>query len=508
MHHLITEIQSLGIRVHGGMAGRRGGAGPAEGRAFIVDGVPVSVPIAAGYVADSPFFLKEINSKYKLFKNDKAVCNVKIVPEPEFYGKTTKDDIPFRQIALLHGKDCLATTVLQQCVHWKQNNKCSFCATEVSLAGKQTIARKKPAQLAMVAKAARKMDGVTHMVLTSGTGDPPGSEIPYLAQCARAIKASADMPVQVQIAPPPDLELIDELKDAGVESIGIHIESFDADILSKIAPAKAKTGLNHYEKAWKKAVELFGVNQVSSFIIAGLGESATSIAWGSEFLTDLGVYPFVVPLRPIPGSKLEKAAPPHPDIMKQLYEAVSKILQAKGIAADKIKAGCARCGACSALSSYEEKTNDLICHSARNRFEKSEAFKIRKEIFVHEQGLFNQSDMDENDPGSIHLVARQKEKIIGTVRIYIEDTLSDHWIGGRLAVKKEFRTTRAGSALVKEAMKRVKKKGCRLFTAHIQEKNIPFFLKLGWKPMEPVKPHFGHPHQKMQANLDLVPEDI
>ena len=508
MHHLITEIQSLGVHVNEEITGRKGGAGPAEGRAFLINGIPVSVPIAADYVLRSPFSLNEVDSGYYLFKDSKPVCPVKVVPEPKFYSKSTDDKIPYKKIALLHGKDCLATTVLQKCVHWKRSEKCSFCATEASLSNKQTIAKKTPFQLAKVARAARDMDGVTHMVLTSGTGDPPGSEIAYLAQCARAIKASADIPLQVQIAPPKDLSLIDELKDAGVESIGIHIESFDTDILSKVAPAKAKIGLGHYEKAWKKAVELFGVNQVSSFIIAGLGETISSIAWGSEYLADLGVYPFVVPLRPIPGSRLEQATPPHPDIMKQVYNAVGKILQTKGIATDKILAGCARCGACSALSSYENKENKLICHSARNRFEKSEAFRIRREIFVHEQGMFDKSDMDENDPNSIHLVARQNQKIIGTVRVYKEDTKSDHWIGGRLAVEKNFRATSAGSGLVREAMKRVQKKGCKIFTAHIQEKNVPFFLKLGWTPMEPVKLHFGHLHQKMQANLDLVPKDI
>ena len=275
-----------------------------------------------------------------------------------------------------------------------------------------------------------------------------------------------------------------------------------------MAPAKAAIGLNHYERAWKKAVQLFGVNQVSSFIIAGLGETITSIAWGSEFLADLGVYPFVVPLRPIPGSSLKRSTPPHPDMMKQVYEAVGKILQTKGIATHKILAGCARCGACSALSAYENKEDDLICHSARNKAEESQAYQIRKQVFVDEQGLFNTSDRDENDKSATLLVARHKGSVIGTVRIYKTDTGLDHWIGGRLAVKKDFRATRAGSALVREAMKRVQKKGCRVFTAHIQEKNVPFFSELGWKPVGPVKSHLGHPHQKMEANLNLVPKDI
>lgn len=489
------------------MMGRKGGAGPAEGRAFLINGIPVSVPLAAGFVSRSPFLLQETESGYCLFKKGIPVSAVQVVPEPKFYSQLTHDRIPFRHIALLHGKDCLATTVLQRCVHWKQAQKCRFCATEASLASKQTIAKKTPAQLAQVAQAASQMDGITHMVLTSGTGDPPGSEIPYLAQCARAIKTLAHLPVQVQIAPPPDLGSIDLLKEAGVDAVGIHIESFDGDILAKVAPAKAGIGLGHYEKAWKKAVQLFGVNQVSSFIIAGLGESMASIAWGSEFLADLGVYPFVVPLRPIPGTYFEAAAPPLPDPMKKLYENVAKILQAKGISSQNILAGCARCGSCSALSAYEGKPEDLVCHSARNQFEKAEAFRIRKQVFVTEQGLFDRSDRDENDPESIHLVARQKHKIIGTVRVYKKQTGLDHWMGGRLAVEKEFRATRAGSALVREAMKRVKKKGCALFTAQIQEHNIPFFLKLGWTPVADVTAHFGRPHQKMQANLDLVLKD-
>ena len=509
IRNIITEIQSLGIHVNKNITGRNGGAGPAEGRAFLINGVPVNAPIAAAYVSKSPFTLQKRDSGYSLLKNDLEVTNVNVVKEPEFYSRSTSEGIPYKKIALLHGKDCLATTVLQRCVHWKHSRKCSFCATEFSLANKGTIAEKTPAQLAEVAKVARDLDGITHMVLTSGTGDPPGSEIPYLAECARAVKAlSPDLPVQVQIAPPKDLELIDELRDAGIESIGIHIESFDTDILSKVAPAKAAIGLAHYEKTWKRAVELFGTSQVSSFIIAGLGEDPASIAWGSELLADLGVFPFVVPLRPIPGSKLENATPPGPYTMKHIYDAVARILQTKGISSHETLAGCVRCGACSSLSLYEKKKNGLICHSARNRFEKSEAFRIRREVFVDEQGLFNGSDMDENDSCSIHLIAKQKEKVIGTVRIYKEKKEGDHWVGGRLAVEKNFRATNAGSALVKEAMKRVKKKGCRVFTAHIQEKNIPFFLKLGWEPMEPVKSHFGRPHQKMQVNLDIVPEDI
>jgi hypothetical protein len=137
---LIADLLSAGIRVPDSITGRKGGAGPAEGRAFLLNDLAVNIPIAAAYVADSPFQLRSHGEGYTLLKN--------------------------------------------------------------------------------------------------GT-------------------------------------------DMG--SIGIQ----------------------HYERAWKKAVALFGPNQVSSFLIAGLGESPASIVWGSEVLADMGVYPFVVPFRPIPGSGME-----------------------------------------------------------------------------------------------------------------------------------------------------------------------------------------------------------
>ncbi|MGM0656316.1 MAG: MSMEG_0568 family radical SAM protein, partial [Thermodesulfobacteriota bacterium] len=329
MHNIITELQSFGVRLESLGHGSKGGAGPTEGSAFIVNGVVFSAPIAGHYVKKSPYFLQKDGKNYLLLKNDRKIAPIDVVAEPKFYHYQTDDGVPFRKLALLHGKDCLATTVLQNCVHWKKGQQCAFCATEISLSNNSTVKYKTPTQLSQVVRVAYENDNITHIVLTTGTGDPPGSEIAYLAQCTKAIKAKVDIPIQVQCAPPPDFCLIDQLHDAGADAVGIHVESFDQAILKAVAPAKAEIGLAHYEKAWQRAVDLFGPNQVSSFLISGLGESRESILWGSEFLADLGVFPFVVPLRPIPGSKLQDQTPPDPEYMKGIYNAVARIIQKK-----------------------------------------------------------------------------------------------------------------------------------------------------------------------------------
>jgi putative N-acetyltransferase (TIGR04045 family) len=352
-----------------------------------------------------------------------------------------------------------------------------------------------------VALQAKELDSIEHVVLTTGTLKPPGEEISYLTSCASAIKQATGLPIHAQFCPPSDMDGFYALKEAGVDTVGIHIESFDLQILSKVAPAKAAMGLERYEKAWKVAVELFGPNQVSSFLIVGLGEGRESIISGSKFLADLGVYPFVIPLRPIPGSLMEDVLPPDPEEMKRIYGEVTSILERKGLSSSRSLAGCVRCGACSALHSFEHGMDTLTCHSARTRAEQERAFEIRKEVFVLEQELFSNSDVDENDAKSVHLVAEWNDQVVGTVRVFPVNQ-NGHWIGGRLAVRKQYRNTGAGELLVREAMECVKNRGCTKFTAHIQVENVPFFSRIGWKTVEPVKDYFSKPHQLMEADLD------
>lgn len=50
---LITELQSLGLRFQGQLSQRKGGAGPAEGGTFLIERIPVSLPIGSEYVSNA-----------------------------------------------------------------------------------------------------------------------------------------------------------------------------------------------------------------------------------------------------------------------------------------------------------------------------------------------------------------------------------------------------------------------------------------------------------------------
>lgn len=503
--HTIAEIQSLGVQVAMDSLNRKVGAGPAEGGTILLDGIPAHVPFSGAFVSRSPYALRSRDGASWLVKDGDYIMPAAMTPRPKFYDYATKDQTPYSSIALFHGKDCVASTVRQTCAYWNSEKRCRFCGIELSLSKGQTTRLKTPAQLAEVIRQAMELDGVSHVVLTTGAVLPGGEEIDYLGKCAKAVKRACDIPIHVQFLPPDDREKLCELKEAGADTVGIHVESFDTSALARTAPVKAAIGIERYEKAWSWAVDIFGFNQVSSFLLVGLGEDEDSVVRGSEFLADRGVYPFVVPLRPIPGSWMQDCETPDPETMKRLYKTVAEVLRKRGLSARKSLAGCVRCGACSALQAYErEASKKFICRPAVTEDELAVALKIREDVFVREQRLFDTSDLDENDPLSTHIIVKCDDQIVGTVRVFPEKDGPNHWVGGRLAVRKKHRDNHVGSLLVKEAMRYVKERGCTRFTAHIQEQNVVYFSLLGWKTVGPVEIYHGKPHRLMQADLDGV----
>ena len=92
--------------------------------------------------------------------------------------------MPYWQIALMH-LDSLASTVLQTCTYWGNDDQCRFCGIGLSLEAGRTIAKKTPEQLAEVAVAARDLDGAVDATLTTGSTPRPTAAPSTSAGAAR-----------------------------------------------------------------------------------------------------------------------------------------------------------------------------------------------------------------------------------------------------------------------------------------------------------------------------------
>jgi len=124
-------------------------------------------------------------------------------------------------------------------------------------------------------------------------------------------------------------------------------------VLARVAPAKARTGIEHYFAAWERAVARFGPGQVTTYVILGMGEDPELTIEGCRRAIELGVYPFVVPLRPVAGSLMADWTPPDPASVEHVARRLTPFLRARGIGARTAKAGCSRCNACSPMAAVE-----------------------------------------------------------------------------------------------------------------------------------------------------------
>ncbi len=334
--------------------GRKGGAGPLGGQYFEFDDNKTIVNVPLWHNSkETNFVLKnEKDGYFEIFDKSKnsIFANLKLVPYPNYYNRSTTDGILMKKIALVHGIECLATTIYQRCCYWENGSKCQFCGIELSLARGDTIEEKTSKQLIEVINAAKSERKFKHLLLTTGTTSSiDKGALKYTDMVKEIKKEFPDIPIHIQIEAVENLKYIDMLKEAGTDTIGIHIEILDDSIRKVICPGKSRTSYEVYEKNWIHALEIFGKNQVDSFILTGFGESTEEFSNKLEKIVKLGVIPFITPVRPIPQSKF-KVPICNPLMLLTIFEHTVKLMKKFNVNPLKNKAGCVRCGACSAIT--------------------------------------------------------------------------------------------------------------------------------------------------------------
>jgi putative N-acetyltransferase (TIGR04045 family) len=124
--------------------------------------------------------------------------------------------------------------------------------------------------------------------------------------------------------------------------------------------------------------------------------------------------------------------------------------------------------------------------------------RLRRDVFVTEQGLFAGSDRDEydDDPRTRVLLAVTPDKeVLGGVRIHPMTTPDlGWWRGSRLAVARDARMLLGvGAALIRAACALAETQGALRFDATVQAPNEGLFRRPGWVTRERLPVH-GRPH--------------
>ena len=126
---------------------------------------------------------------------------------------------------------------------------------------------------------------------------------------------------------------------------------------------------------------------------------------------------------------------------------------------------------------------------------KTEAQRIRFTVFVEEQHVPPELEMDENDPHCIHALAYEDGTPVGTARL-----LPDGHIG-RMAVLKLWRRRGVGAALLRALVQAARERGDAEVLLSAQVHALSFYRAHGFASHGAVYEEAGIAHQAMRLRL-------
>ncbi|MGD6850649.1 MAG: radical SAM protein [Candidatus Bathyarchaeia archaeon] len=133
----------------------------------------------------------------------------------------------------------------------------------------------------------------------------------HLEALVKEIKRDSAVAVSVSCQPK-TRENILRLKEAGVERLGIALDAASEAVFIRVKGADAG-GCYSWDNQFRllgEALSVFGLGNVSTHVIVGLGESEREAAEVVQRVVDLGVLPALFAFTPVRGTALEGCLPP------------------------------------------------------------------------------------------------------------------------------------------------------------------------------------------------------
>ncbi len=130
--------------------------------------------------------------------------------------------------------------------------------------------------------------------------------------------------------------------------------------------------------------------------------------------------------------------------------------------------------------------------------EKQKVFALRFEVFVGEQKVPPEIELDAEDAHALHIMAEEEGIAVGCARVILQN--GDAHIG-RLAVKKMCRGNGVGSAVCRFIIDYCKQEGYGRIWLNSQLHAVGFYEKLGFVPKGEVFVEAGIEHKEMEIIL-------
>ena len=128
----------------------------------------------------------------------------------------------------------------------------------------------------------------------------------------------------------------------------------------------------------------------------------------------------------------------------------------------------------------------------------AEVFALRCEVFVVEQGVPREIELDEYDATATHLAAIRHDAVVGTLRLLDHDSEAKV---GRVAVRAALRGGGIGRRLMERAAAIAMERGFAEIVLHAQVSVAGFYRQLGYVEEGDVFDEAGIPHITMRKSV-------
>ena len=127
------------------------------------------------------------------------------------------------------------------------------------------------------------------------------------------------------------------------------------------------------------------------------------------------------------------------------------------------------------------------------------AFEVRKQVFVEEQGIPEDMELDELDMEAMHMVVKDGEGIVGTARVLF--LAANQAKLERMAILKPFRRRGIGKGIISFLDEEFKNRGTEQVVLHAQCSAVNFYKSCGFEESGSPFWEAGIKHVKMQKRL-------
>ena len=135
---------------------------------------------------------------------------------------------------------------------------------------------------------------------------------------------------------------------------------------------------------------------------------------------------------------------------------------------------------------------------ARDGDELEQALALRMRVFTGEQGVDRSADQDAHDRESVHVVAVEDGRVIGTCRVFMRDGVARL---GRMVVEASARGRGIGARLIEEAERSAAEAGAAMVRLHAQTAAVTFYARAGYTEVGEPFVEEGIDHVTMERPL-------